>query len=167
MKTYKGYVTELKDNQVFVFGSNLDGFHGGGAAGFASFGSGVNWRSADYYNKPKGWKGKWNVKGVGEGYQEGEEGKSYALPTVVHAGQKRSLNDLEIRLNIEKLYDFAKKNPELEFMVAYCHDGSRLLNGYDIEEMANLFAFNEIPDNIVFEEKFSELIEKVPIKINE
>ena len=28
-------ITTLKDNQIFVFGSNLAGLHGGGAARFA------------------------------------------------------------------------------------------------------------------------------------
>lgn len=165
MRTYKGYITDLKDNQVFVFGSNLDGFHGGGAAGFASFGvTGNKWRNFDYSSKPKGWKGKWNVKGVGEGFQEGEEGKSYALPTVTKAGYKNSLNESQIRSNIEKLYAFAKNNPDLDFLIAYCNDGSKLLNGYDIEDMANLFAFEEIPENIVFEERFAKLVLNSPIK---
>ena len=32
MRHYDGSITELADNQVFVFGSNLDGFHGAGSA---------------------------------------------------------------------------------------------------------------------------------------
>lgn len=41
-------ITKLKDNQIFVFGSNARGFHAGGAArqavesfGFLSFGIGL------------------------------------------------------------------------------------------------------------------------------
>lgn len=34
-KTYKGLITELKPNQIFVFGSNIEGRHGAGAALFA------------------------------------------------------------------------------------------------------------------------------------
>ncbi|MBS6796035.1 MAG: hypothetical protein KH215_00090 [Coprobacillus sp.] len=31
-KTYKDFITQLKDNQIFVFGSNTQGKHGKGAA---------------------------------------------------------------------------------------------------------------------------------------
>jgi hypothetical protein len=31
-KTYKDFITQLKDNQIFVFGSNTQGRHGKGAA---------------------------------------------------------------------------------------------------------------------------------------
>jgi hypothetical protein len=63
------------------------GFHGSGAAGFASFGeSGNVWRKYDYDKKPVGWKGQWNVKGVAEGLQAGTKGRSYALPTVGFPG---------------------------------------------------------------------------------
>ena len=36
MKTYKGLITSLLENQVFVFGSNPEGRHGGGAARVAA-----------------------------------------------------------------------------------------------------------------------------------
>ena len=29
------FITELKENEIFVFGSNLEGMHGGGAARLA------------------------------------------------------------------------------------------------------------------------------------
>jgi len=161
MKTYTGYITKLEPNQVFVFGSNLGGFHGAGSAGFASFGvSGNKWRHFDYAEKLDGWKGKWNVKGIGEGYQEGTEGKSYALPTVRRAGDMQSLNKEQIQQNIQTLYTFAENKPNLEFLIAYRNDGSRLLNGYAIEEMAKMFSFTKIPENIVFEEEFSKLLDK-------
>lgn len=159
MKTYSGYITKLKDNQVFVFGSNLSGFHGAGSAGFASFGvTGNKWRDFDYGNLPNGWKGKWNVKGVGIGIQYGTEGKSYALPTVTKAGQGKSLTHEEIKSNISDLYNFAKKNPELEFLIAYRNDGSQLLNGYSCEEMADMFSSFIIPINIIFEDEFVKLM---------
>jgi len=161
MKTYSGYITELKSNQVFCFGSNLQGFHGAGAAGFASFGvNGNKWRDFDYSNKPNGWKGHWNIKGIGVGFQEGNEGKSYAIPTVKRAGSPMSLDKSEICKNIQDLYSFAKDHPDLEFLIAYCNDGKTLLNGYTIEEMATMFNVATIPENIVFEERFAEIIKK-------
>lgn len=157
MKTYRGNISSLKENQVFVFGSNIFGFHGAGSAGFASFGiAGNHWREFEYDKKPDGWKGKWNIKGVGEGYQEGMEGKSYALPTVTKAGAKRSLSLAQIQLNISKLYDFARQHPELEFLVA--QENKIGLNGYRPEEMGQAFRATEIPDNVVFEEEFAKLL---------
>jgi len=154
MKTYKGLITELKENQVFVFGSNLSGFHGGGSAGFASFGEPGNvWRNHDYANKPNGWKGKWNIKGQGEGYQEGTEGRSYALPTVVRAGKPGSISKDGIIKNILMFYMYATNNPDKEFLVAYTMSPN--LNGYTPIEMVEMFACTMPPSNVVFEETFS------------
>jgi len=157
-KTYDGFITKLEDNHVFVFGSNLQGFHGGGAAGFASFGiAGNNWRNIDYHKWPDGKKGKWNVKGVGKGFQEGTEGKSYALPTVTHAGARRSIPLSEIRKNISELYEFAKANSHLEFFIAYTCANTNL-NGYTDEEMASVFSQPNIPLNIIFNKQFHTLV---------
>lgn len=52
-------IAELKDNEIFVFGSNIQGAHGGGAAWFAHKHLGAEW-------------------GVGEGLT----GCTYALPTM-------------------------------------------------------------------------------------
>jgi hypothetical protein len=52
-------IRTLKENEIFVFGSNIGGFHGGGAAAFAMRNFGAAW-------------------GQGEGIQ----GRSYAIPTM-------------------------------------------------------------------------------------
>ena len=52
-------IAELGDNEVFVFGSNIQGAHGGGAAWYAYKHFGAKW-------------------GVGEGLT----GRTYALPTM-------------------------------------------------------------------------------------
>ena len=52
-------VRNLEENEIFVFGSNASGFHGGGAAAFAMRNFGAIW-------------------GQGEGLQ----GQSYAIPTM-------------------------------------------------------------------------------------
>ena len=56
-------ITELKDNEIFVFGSNLQGSHGGGAAAIAAQKFGAIW-------------------GQGVGLQ----GQSYGIPTM-HGGE--------------------------------------------------------------------------------
>lgn len=159
INTYNSeFISQLAPNQVFTFGANYDGFHGGGSAGFASFGARKTWREMDYALKPNGWKGKWNVKGIGEGYQEGTEGRSYALPTVTKAGAKLSLKPSEIIANIKSFYSYAAKHPELEFLVAYSFTG-RLLNGYDNEDMVEMFwSARPIPNNVKFSKTYAEAL---------
>lgn len=157
MKSYRGYITKLLDNQVFVFGSNFDGFHGAGSAGYASFNvSGNHWREFEYDKKPYGWQGKWNIKGISEGFQQGEIGKSYAIPTVVRAGMKCSRTPAQIILSIKKFYGFAQTNPQFDFLVA--QENKIGLNGYTPEQMASMWKSMIIPDNVYFNEDFIKLL---------
>lgn len=91
-KKKKGRVTpswidDLQENQVFVFGSNLAGMHGGGAARIARLRFGA-------------------VMGNGVGMQ----GRSYAIPTM-QGGTKT------IRPYVDDFIAYAKKHPELTFLV--------------------------------------------------
>ena len=159
-KVYTGLITKLEPNQIFVFGSNMFGFHGGGAAGFATFNNSDNWRSHDYHLKPNGYKGAWTEKGIAEGIQCGNCGKSYAIPTVYKAGQKRSRTIKQILESIYKFYGYAHFNSSTEFFVAYTNNG-RNLNGYSNQEMANMFYdANDgiIPENVIFEKEFNHLV---------
>ncbi|MEG2190966.1 MAG: hypothetical protein RSA75_07140 [Bacteroidales bacterium] len=52
-------ITSLEDNEVFVFGSNIGGYHGGGAAAIALNKFGAIWKQG-----------------------EGLQGQSYAIPTM-------------------------------------------------------------------------------------
>ncbi len=136
---YKGSILKLESNEVFVFGSNLDGFHGAGAAGYASFNVFGNvWREFNYQNWPNRKRGKWNVKGVGEGFQEGEIGKSYAIPTVTRAGARRSIPLSNIKDSVRKFYKFALDNAEYKFYVA--QEGKIGLNGFTPEEMGKVWS---------------------------
>jgi hypothetical protein len=164
-ESYGESVSSLKPNEVFVFGSNWDGkkggFHGAGAAGFASFGvSGNRWRDYDYANKPDGWKGKWNVKGRGEGMQEGTEGKSYALPTVTRAGAKQSLTRDQIIANIQMMYQVARFNHSLRFLVAGSSaKGGTPLCGYSHEELCEMYReAGVVPENVIFSDSYTKLI---------
>jgi hypothetical protein len=161
LNTYCGNITSLEDNEVFCFGSNLSGFHGAGSAGFASFGEAGNvWRKHNYLDKPWGWKGKWNIKGRGKGFQEGTEGKSYAIPTVIKAGAKQSISLDDIKKSVKELYDFADEHKDLKFYIAYSGHG-RNLNGYSTVEMGYAFYSEHIPDNVYFEESFVEFVSDV------
>ena len=80
-------ITSLLPNQIFVFGSNLQGAHGGGAARAACKHFGAIW-------------------GQGIGLQ----GQSYAIPTM--QGPVSS-----IKPYVDEFIDFARKHPEYEFLV--------------------------------------------------
>jgi hypothetical protein len=80
-------ITELKPNEIFVFGSNLEGAHGGGAAATAYRHFGAIW-------------------GQGAGLQ----GNSYGIPTMHGAVEA-------IRPYVEEFIAFARSHPELHFLV--------------------------------------------------
>lgn len=138
-KTYTGMINSLKDNQVFVFGSNTQGRHGAGAAKIA--------------------KDKF---GAIYGQAEGIQGNSFAIITkdLTKDDKKHpSRTQEQIKEQIQKLYDYAEAHPEKEFVVAYSAQG-RNLNYYTNEQMAEMFATasSSVPSNIVFEEGFSKLV---------
>ena len=85
--TTPDYITELAPNEIFVFGSNLAGMHGGGAARLAYEQFGAEW-------------------GVGVG----RTGQCYAIPTM-HGGVE------EIRPYVEDFIRYAEQHPELIFLV--------------------------------------------------
>ncbi len=81
------WIKELKENEVFVFGSNLGGFHAGGAARVAVEKFGAVW-------------------GQGVGLQ----GQSYAIPTM-HGGVD------VIKPYVDEFIAFAREHRELKFLV--------------------------------------------------
>ena len=80
-------ITSLRADEVFVFGSNLAGMHGGGAAyaAFKQFGA---------------------VWGCGVGLQ----GQSYAIPTMQGGVET-------IKPYVDEFIDFARSRPDLFFYV--------------------------------------------------
>lgn len=96
MRTYNGierpdftpeFIMDLKGDEVFVFGSNLAGMHGGGAAyiAFKQFGA---------------------VMGCGVGLR----GRSYAIPTMQGGVET-------IKPYVDDFIAFASAHPELFFFV--------------------------------------------------
>ena len=80
-------ISELKENEIFVFGSNLAGMHGGGAARAAVLRFGAVW-------------------GQGVGLQ----GRSYAIPTMQGGVET-------IKPYVDEFIEFAKSHKELKFLV--------------------------------------------------
>ena len=81
------FIKELAENEIFVFGSNLRGMHGGGAARVAMEEFGAEW-------------------GVGVG----RTGQTYAIPTM-HGGVDA------IKPYVDEFVEYAKVHPELKFLV--------------------------------------------------
>lgn len=170
-KTYSGYITSLLPNQIFVFGSNPEGRHGKGVAKLALnkfgaiYGKGHGLQISDTYSS--------SLLSLDESKQY--QPKSYALITknltpgyydkisgiVYHSSGMRSVSPAQIIANIKILYSVAIKMNKYEFLIAYKADGKNL-NGYSDGEMASFFdSAGPIPINIVFEDKFYELIKKI------
>lgn len=138
----EGPITLLKPNEVFVFGSNLQGFHGAGSAGFAYTGKpGNQYRLGNpMLQAPNGHKGHWAVLGVAVGFQEGQHGRSYAICTIIRPGQKRSMPLTEIRRQVAALYQFAENHPELTFLVPQSGTLNKpSFNGYFLNENASCY----------------------------
>ena len=106
------YVTHLKPDEIFVFGSNLSGYHGAGAARQAKLDFGA-------------------VQGEGIGHF----GQSYALPTVQHHIRGK-LGLPEIKMYVNQFIDYARSNKSKTFLVTEVGCG---LAGYAVEEIAPLF----------------------------
>ena len=80
-------ISALNENEIFVFGSNLGGMHGGGAARAAYNRFGAVW-------------------GQGVGLQ----GQSYAIPTMQGGVET-------IKPYVDEFIEFTQAHPELKFLV--------------------------------------------------
>ena len=95
-------ITQLAGNEIFVFGSNLAGSHGGGAARLAYNRFGAIW-------------------GQGVGFQ----GQCYAIPTM-HGGVEA------IKPYVEDFIEFAFSHPEYTFLVTKIGCGIAAFTVYEI-----------------------------------
>ena len=156
-------IDSLSPGQVFVFGSNVTGFHGAGAAGLAWRGEAANtWRQDPAFlaamKAPVGSPervGRWAVYGVARGPQAGRVGQSYAIVTIEIPGQRRSTPLSTIEAELTRLCQHARAHPQQEFLVTKIGCG---LAGYTAAEIAPLFSRTQqavgIPDNVVLPAEF-------------
>lgn len=114
--------------RIFVFGSNLAGIHGAGAAAYAM----------RYYNA---------VYGCGEGIQ----GNSYGIPTKDRRIQTLPLD--KIQQHVTTFIEYAQANPDKEFNVTRIGCG---LAGYTDTDIAPLF--KGAPENCYLPEGWRALI---------
>ena len=120
MRITPSNITELKPNEIFVFGSNLSGRHGKGAAETAL-----------------GWGARY---GQGVGLQ----GRTYGIPTK-NANITKTLNIDQIKFYVDKFITFAKNNPDLIFLVTEVGCG---LAGLKYKEIGPLFQEAKDIENI-------------------
>lgn len=99
------FVNSLKENEIFVFGSNVAGIHNGGAAGYAK-----------------------NHFGAIDGQAEGLQGQSYAIPT-------DGVSEKELYQAICRFCDFASSRPELTFYVTAVGCGNAGFSPYTVAPM--------------------------------
>ena len=99
------FVNSLKENEIFVFGSNVAGIHNGGAAGYAK-----------------------NHFGAIDGQAEGLQGQSYAIPT-------DGVSEKELYQAICRFCDFASSRTELTFYVTAVGCGNAGFSPYTVAPM--------------------------------
>lgn len=113
---------------IFVFGSNLAGRHGAGAALYAA-----------------------KMHGAIYGQGVGHQGRSYGIPTKDENIETLPLD--HIVDYVAGFIDFARVNPHLTFYVTPIGCG---LAGYKREQIRPMFA--DMPDNCRFAETWEDLI---------
>lgn len=118
-------INSLQPGEIFVFGSNLSGYHGGGAARTALNKFGAIW-------------------GNGVGLQ----GQSYAIPTMQGGPET-------IQPYVNQFVTFAKEHQEYTFLVTPIGCG---IAGFQVEEIAPLFAEAVNVDNIVLPKSFADFL---------
>ena len=106
------------DNMIFVFGSNLLGVHGAGAAKFAN-------------------ERRHAARGIGHG----RTGQAYALPTKAHPGDKHSLPIEDIKTYVDEFIAYAYARRNLQFQVTCVGCG---LAGLTHEQVAPMFRPKEL-----------------------
>lgn len=119
-------ITSLKPHEIFVFGSNLAGRHGAGAALLAAQRFGAK-------------------RDVGEG----PTGYCYAIPTKDENIQTLPLR--EINCYVIEFLNYAHRNPGLTFLVTKIGCG---LAGYSVDEIAPMF--HKVPKNVILPVEFEQ-----------
>lgn len=127
MKTTPDNITVLVPGQIFVYGSNLAGIHGRGAAFTASHKFGA-------------------LRGQGRGLA----GQSYGIPTKGYRLETLKLS--EISRYVDEFLKFATAHPELEFLVTKI--GTNLA-GYSVQKVKQAcFDGKVIPPNVALPIEF-------------
>lgn len=135
-RTTPDNITHLKENEVFVFGSNLAGRHGAGAAKTARrFG-------AEY--------GVW----------KGMSGMTYAIPTK-DIEVRSALPLSHISAYVGEFINFARVSPQYRFLVTEIGCG---LSGYSPADIAPMFFEATWSSNVCLPERFWNVLNEMAIE---
>lgn len=129
MRTFHKDGSRPESGQIFLFGSNLSGIHGAGAAKAAHRDYGAAW-----------------------GVAEGLTGRSYALPTV----QRNIAGPLplsDIKESVGRFLEFANAHPEFSFFVTRV---GCVLAGHNDSDIAPMFS--SAPENCSLPDTWSAYI---------
>ena len=119
---------DITEKDVFVFGSNVEGIHGGGAAKFA----------VEHF-------------GAIDGQAEGLQGQSYAIVTKDLRKGLKSVTIDYIEDQINGLINFAIDNKDKTFLLTKIGCG---LGGFEISDIASLLMNKIIPENLILPKEF-------------
>lgn len=123
------FTPEMNDGKhVFVFGSNMQGRHGKGAADYAQ-----------------------NFWGAIYGRGEGRQGMAYALPTKGTPYTTLRLEEIEGHVNT--FLEYARRHPRLKFLVTEIGCGHA---GYSPKYIAPMFA--DAPENCILTDSFKAVL---------
>ena len=132
-------ISVLRENEIFVFGSNLLGHHMGGAARTAR-----------------------RVFNAEMGVAEGLTGQAYALPTL--GEDMRRVAPEALRASLERLLRFALEHPKLTFYLTEVGCG---IAGWPVETVRELlweavrelseeaYELRAVPANLLISQRFS------------
>ena len=133
IKTHVDATSPKSKTAIFVFGSNLGGIHGGGAARAAHEKFGAVW---------------------GEGI--GLHGRSYAIPTK-NASITKTLSFATIEKHVRAFNKFVAANPDMKFFITRVGCGLAGLKDRDVAPMFKYFPNCDYPEEwaslISFEDK--------------
>jgi hypothetical protein len=118
----------MRTDLIFVFGSNLAGRHGKGAALFA-----LKERGAKY------------------GQAFGMQGQSFAIPTKNERFRPLPLDEIEYY--VRTFLDFARARPDLTFQLTPIGCG---LAGFSPEQIAPMF--KDHPENVLIPDEFGWIL---------
>jgi hypothetical protein len=113
-------IIDLEEGEIFVFGSNAEGRHCGGAALAAK-----------------------TFFGAEEGVSFGLTGRSFAIPTCYSPGVPFA-SVSEIKTFVDEFIQYAEEHPELTFLTTPVGTG---VAGFPIGEIDDLFS--EAPFNVI------------------
>lgn len=123
-------IQSLNENEIFVFGSNESGIHGGGAA-----------------------KTALELFGAKSGVGFGPQGQSFAIPT--KSWNIGRLSPIFIHQYVVRFLIYAYLHPELKFYVTEIGCG---LAGYTPEDIAWMFRESMEEENIYLPQRFIDIL---------